>query len=317
MNFLVFLNIPDCGPSAVLKTILFVRTLMEVLEWGVPILLIVMITVDVTKAVISPNEENMEKCFALALKRLVYAVMFILVPTIINASINLLDSVGVDGISCYNDVNNTVIASAEAMEAKERAIEEEKMKETESKDIGKNNSLTIVGDSNGGNNNNNSGSKVSGCDGLVYYDGTTFYKFQKETGKQYNGTAKSKGTGSYGYNKYFFEMLTKFQEAATKAGKSFTYSQNEGDGAWRTIEKQQEYWNCYQTQSCNGGVRAAQPGCSDHGWGIGADLKYMADPDWLKANAGSYGLTFAVGDENWHITPMNLEMNDEMASKCL
>jgi len=86
---------------------------------------------------------------------------------------------------------------------------------------------------------------------------------------------------------------------------------------FRTIARQNYFWNCYQTKRCNGGNLAARPGTSNHGTGIALDLNtdcggqtngqkapslcksskvYM----WLLNNAQKFGFIRAVNKEPWH-----------------
>ena len=83
---------------------------------------------------------------------------------------------------------------------------------------------------------------------------------------------------------------------------------------FRTIARQEYFWNCYQTKKCNNGNLAARPGKSNHGKGIALDLntdcgkQAGAKPtcggskvyQWLKNNAHHYGFKRTVQSEPWH-----------------
>ncbi|CAF1285338.1 unnamed protein product [Rotaria sordida] len=83
---------------------------------------------------------------------------------------------------------------------------------------------------------------------------------------------------------------------------------------FRTIARQEYFWHCYQTGSCNGGNLAAPPGTSNHGRGIALDLNTdcgsqsgsrpscggSAVYQWLYNNAHNYGFTRTVQSEPWH-----------------
>ncbi|CAF2697375.1 unnamed protein product [Rotaria sp. Silwood2] len=83
---------------------------------------------------------------------------------------------------------------------------------------------------------------------------------------------------------------------------------------FRTIARQQYFWNCYQTGSCNGGNLAARPGTSNHGRGVALDLNTNCGSQsgsrpscggstvyqWLYNNAHKYGFTRTVQSEPWH-----------------
>ena len=81
---------------------------------------------------------------------------------------------------------------------------------------------------------------------------------------------------------------------------------------FRTMKKQKYYWNCYQTQECNGGRMAAFPGTSNHQQGTAWDIGGCKYPDndqakgwgfpyyWLRQNAWKYGFMRTVSSERWH-----------------
>jgi LysM repeat protein len=85
---------------------------------------------------------------------------------------------------------------------------------------------------------------------------------------------------------------------------------------FRTVARQNYFWNCYKTGSCNGGNLAARPGTSNHGRGKALDLntscgkQYSSRPPsacrnsrvytWLAANGASYGFKRSVQKEPWH-----------------
>ncbi|UJR37390.1 hypothetical protein I4U23_030095 [Adineta vaga] len=83
---------------------------------------------------------------------------------------------------------------------------------------------------------------------------------------------------------------------------------------FRTVARQQYFWNCYVSKRCNGGNLAARPGTSNHGRGIALDLntncgkQSRARPNcggsrvyqWLYKNAHKFGFTRTVKSEPWH-----------------
>ncbi|CAF1337470.1 unnamed protein product [Didymodactylos carnosus] len=101
----------------------------------------------------------------------------------------------------------------------------------------------------------------------------------------------------------------KMRSAAAAAGATIKIA-----SGFRTIERQQYFYNCYVNKNCNGGNLAAKPGTSNHGKGIALDLntdcgsQTGAKPNcggskvyqWLKSNAHKYGFTRTVQSEPWH-----------------
>ncbi|CAF2445286.1 unnamed protein product [Rotaria sp. Silwood2] len=101
----------------------------------------------------------------------------------------------------------------------------------------------------------------------------------------------------------------KMAVAARKAGVSIKIA-----SGFRTISRQQYFWNCYVSKRCNSGNLAARPGTSNHGKGIALDLntncgkQTRARPNcggsrvyqWLYKNAHKFGFTRTVKSEPWH-----------------
>lgn len=294
---MIILGLEKCGPSFLLKIILFVRNLLDIAKFLIPMGLIVIISIDFAKSVISSKEDEMKKNFNLAIKRLLFAVFLFLVPTVIDATMGILDKNDVKLAVCYENVSSEAIADIEDME---KAAMEEEDYSVPTPNFNKNSAYNI----------SPAASKGSGCDGAVYYENGVFYKPQNT---EYNGKEKAKGSADYGYNKYFYEQLQKMVEAAKQQG--YTIIPSTGDGAWRSYERQQYY----KDLQARGGNLAATPGTSNHGWGIASDLSYGSSTatTWAHEHAKDYGLTFPISSENWHIEPINLVADDEKVKKCL
>ena len=82
-----------------MQTILgLVNTVLNIIRWVIPIILIVMGTLDIAKVVIS--SDNDEKEVKAATKKLttrvIYAVVIFLIPTIVSALFNLITLPGAD-----------------------------------------------------------------------------------------------------------------------------------------------------------------------------------------------------------------------------
>lgn len=83
---------------------------------------------------------------------------------------------------------------------------------------------------------------------------------------------------------------------------------------FRTVARQQYFYNCYITGSCNGGNLAAFPGTSNHGRGIALDVNTNCGRQtgnrpncgsssvyqWLFNHAQKYGFVRTVQSEPWH-----------------
>jgi len=314
---MLFLDLANCGPSGILKVIYFFKLIIDIVFVIIPIALIVLLTIDFSKAMISGDEGAQKKAFNLGLKRILYAVIVFCVPYIVSILNLVLGELGVDYSACYYDINMDTIKQLEADEivieetkkAARKALLEKKRKEKEEQE-----KIKQQIDSSGGGSSSITVPKKVGCDGYVYYENGTFYK---PSSSSLNGVAGSKGSAPYGYNKYFYSMLNEMINDGKAAG--VTIKASTGDGAWRSLERQKYYRNCYLTKKCNNGNQAAVPGTSRHGWGIASDLSYGSSSaiKWAHNNAYKYGLKFTVASENWHIEPASQSVNDSVVKKCM
>lgn len=65
------------------KVFEFIGLLITILRWGIPIVLIILGTVDVGKAVVSGDDKKQKAAYQTFLKRLIAAVVVFLVPAIV------------------------------------------------------------------------------------------------------------------------------------------------------------------------------------------------------------------------------------------
>jgi len=88
-------------------------------------------------------------------------------------------------------------------------------------------------------------------------------------------------------------------EAAQRAGIRLTIN-----SGFRTLARQQYFWDCYTTKRCNNGNLAARPGTSNHGRGVALDINTGATSTstykWMAANAARFGFRRTVPSEPWH-----------------
>lgn len=78
------------------------------------------------------------------------------------------------------------------------------------------------------------------------------------------------------------------------------------NSGYRSIERQQQLWlDALKKYGTPEAARkwVAPPGNSQHNKGNAADLGYASDAarKWMHANAGNFGLSFPLANENWHI----------------
>ena len=314
-----------CSDLDFLRVIYFVKGSLIIVRAFVPIILIVMATIDIYKVVIKTNEKPTKTI----LNRFIAAFFVFFVPTFINVVLNSLGQSDIGESVCWINANESNIKllkkqreiELEALKAAEKKRNEELKAQREAykrayeenkkraEEVERNNNINS-----GSPNYNevmNSNYLENGRDGKVVVENGIFYK--PASGQ--SGASGTAGSGPYGYNIYFYARLQKFMQAAAQQGYSISPSSSQY-GAWRPLSLQNYYWNCYQTKSCNNGNLAAVPGTSNHGWGIASDLSFNNYNAilWAHDNARSFGLVFPLCQnvrgrcsENWHIEPSNVQ----------
>lgn len=92
----------------------------------------------------------------------------------------------------------------------------------------------------------------------------------------------------------FYELGQKYMDSHD--GKMLSASES-----YRTMARQEYFWNCYQCKCCNNGNLAGKPGYSNHQGGLAVDFK--GEYDWLGQNVESVGLKQGISiGEPWHIS---------------
>ena len=98
-----------CRDPEVLKVILYIKTLIDIILYIIPIILIVMMGLDIFKSIAASKEDEMKKNINISIKRIVFIVIMFLVPTIVKFSMSILGDIGVDYTECYNNANSDTI----------------------------------------------------------------------------------------------------------------------------------------------------------------------------------------------------------------
>ena len=103
MKLLMFLNDVEtcraCGGADVVRILKFIWTLLDIVLFVIPIGLIVIVMIDFMKNVMAGKEDEMKKNLNIAIKRIIYAVVLFLVPTIVSVAINIVDEVVGDNVN--------------------------------------------------------------------------------------------------------------------------------------------------------------------------------------------------------------------------
>ena len=123
----MLVNILDaCNDASFASTILFIKKLVDIIFIIAPVLLILLLTIDFTKAVIEGAEDKINHIKEIAVKRIIFAVLLFFIPLIVDTSFGLLPDSKSKIIKCYNEVTVSKVNSLV-----EKANKEAKKKEQE------------------------------------------------------------------------------------------------------------------------------------------------------------------------------------------
>ena len=88
-----------------------VKAFLNLIKFGIPIVLIVLGTIDLGKAVMASKDDEMKKAQTTLLKRVIYAVVVFLLVTIVQLVMGLVSSnankEAISWQSCWNNTNST------------------------------------------------------------------------------------------------------------------------------------------------------------------------------------------------------------------
>jgi p-aminobenzoyl-glutamate transporter AbgT len=83
-----FLDVDFCGSLG--PVIKLLTTVFKLLQWGIPIVLILLGAIDLGKAVMASKEDEMKKAQSTLIKRVVYAVVIFFLFTIVGLVMGLV-----------------------------------------------------------------------------------------------------------------------------------------------------------------------------------------------------------------------------------
>lgn len=123
-----------CTNPDVLKVIFFIKQLLDIVFFIVPIGLIVMLGIDFFKNVSAAKEEDMKKNLSIAIKRLIYCVCIFFIPTVVNLLTKIisdsLEDTSINYAECLVNANSDKInqlIDTEAQTALEKAKSDKTM----------------------------------------------------------------------------------------------------------------------------------------------------------------------------------------------
>ena len=101
-----------CDNGDVLSAFRMVKIFINIIRIAVPIILIVSLILDYTKAMTSSDTDVLSNIFKLSLNKLVAAIVIFIMPTIVNITINIVDKNGDTYLSCFKNTDRESIDEA-------------------------------------------------------------------------------------------------------------------------------------------------------------------------------------------------------------
>lgn len=306
-----------CNSDSGLRIFALIGITLEIIRIVVPIILIVIGTIELVKAMMLNSDKIKSTQKKLFKKILIGVCIFFIYPLVI--FVLSLVSNDFKNNGCFSCLKNPL-----ECQEKSEAIKEEKRKEREEKQAEKRLKLEkeqeekiekydsilkeleeIKAQASLEQNPQSNENNINNGRTLIVQNGTFYLPNQRAT----SDADTPKGTGEYGLNIDFWNMLSKLINDAKSNGYNVTVS----DG-WRPYSRQSQTW-LTAAHKCDVNWVAC-PGGSRHGFGIAADLKYDGSScqgnwncnsaaAWVHNNASKYGLTFRLSNEPWHIEPSN------------
>ncbi len=101
---MLFMANDYCGD---LKTVInFLKAILTIIQWAIPIMLIIMGSIDLGKAVLSSDDKEIKGATSRLVKRAIAAVAVFFIPILVNLLITMVGNTGTQNgnfISCWAD----------------------------------------------------------------------------------------------------------------------------------------------------------------------------------------------------------------------
>lgn len=86
--------------------ITFIKSILSIIQWGIPILLILMGSIDLGKAVLASDDKEIKGATSKLIKRAIAAIAVFFIPMIVNILVGMVSEAGAkEGsfVTCWND----------------------------------------------------------------------------------------------------------------------------------------------------------------------------------------------------------------------
>ena len=122
-----FLNV--CTNPDFLSVISYLKLLIDIICFIIPIALIIMSSIDVSKIVLNPDPKNSKKATSMLVKRTIAAVAVFFIPTFVSIILGLIGTVNYSLTACWSNAQKTTIQVYRAAREEEKAQEKAKIQE--------------------------------------------------------------------------------------------------------------------------------------------------------------------------------------------
>lgn len=110
-----------CTDSRVLTVIYLLKNLIEIISTAIPIILIIMISIDISKIVLNADDRNILTVRKVIARRAIAAILVFFIPTIINIFMNALNMGKISDMSCWKNANKETIERYRQIEKEKEA----------------------------------------------------------------------------------------------------------------------------------------------------------------------------------------------------
>ena len=96
-----------CGPNGLIPVFTFIGNIVTFIKIAVPIILILMGSIDLTKAVMASKDDEIKKAQTTLMKRAIVGVVIFFIPTIVTLLIGMVTNTepGQKCLTCVTDPN--------------------------------------------------------------------------------------------------------------------------------------------------------------------------------------------------------------------
>lgn len=131
------LDLSICNDYSVLATILFIKKILNIIWIALPVILVLFLTIDILKAVMAGDNNQMEEVKKIAVKRIFYAIAAFLIPVMVNTAFSLIGDRTTGIFTCYSNANNETVSEAYvALQEQEEARAIQRYAERKAKEEG-------------------------------------------------------------------------------------------------------------------------------------------------------------------------------------